>query len=365
MQQMTTIIRIIAMLGMAPSTVSPLLAQAPGVPIEHLEDSMRDSAILAQANALKEAGKLVMNIGLAKQQLDAPVPGAVKFPKARKMALPGREITRIARKGHLQFGWYFLCNHCDNWHANLAGAYGVGRDAIATCYHCVDPGEDLREGYLIAVDYTGKVLPVTAVLSRSVALDGAILRVEGGKFVSLSFSDNVAPGDRAYCFSSPFGQAGYVSEGIVNRFFWSGPAGKSGTVEQWENLRINVSTDWAPGSSGSAVLDQAGNAIGHVSTIQPLSEDSAHAAARTTGPKDDKSAPDRFGGATLITLHNASAARGMLALAAGLRHFKPGRASVDRSAAPQKIGAPGSPVTGMGHGTGARSDTTVCKRSGR
>ena len=36
---------------------------------------------------------------------------------------------------------------------------------------------------------------------------------------------------------------------------------------QKDHLRVNVSTDWAPGSSGSAVLDQCGNVIGHVSTI--------------------------------------------------------------------------------------------------
>jgi hypothetical protein len=31
---------------------------------------------------------------------------------------------------------------------------------------------------------------------------------------------------------------------------------------------MNVSTDWAPGSSGAAVLDGCGNAIGHVTEIK-------------------------------------------------------------------------------------------------
>jgi hypothetical protein len=317
-------IRILAFLGMAISSTSPLFAQAPGVPIENTENKMLDPGILAQANALREAGKLVMNADRAKEQLGTPVPGAVLFPKTRTRALSGREIARIAREGYLQFGWYYMCNHCDHWHVRLSGAYGVGREAIATCYHCVAPEGAIREGYLIAVDYTGKVLPVTAVLAGSQALDGAILRVEGGKFASLPLSDNVAPGDSAYCFSSPLGQAGYFSAGIVNRFLWSGHAGTEGATDQWDYLRINVSTDWAPGSSGSAVLDQAGNVIGHVTTIQPLSEDPARTAARAAGAKDDKSHPDRFGGATLITLHDASPARGMLALAKTLREDKSG-----------------------------------------
>lgn len=339
--------RTIALLILACALPGSLFAQAPGVPIEHNESRVLDPRILAQADALKEQGKLVLSAGRAKEQLDMPAPAAVEFPKARTHPLSGREVARIAREGHVQFGWYYRCNHCDHWHVNLAGAYGVGKDAIATCYHCVDPGADMREGYLIAVDYTGKVLPVTAVLARSMALDGAILRVEGGKFAPLPLSDNAAPGDRAYCFSAPFGQAGYVSEGIVNRFFWSGPAEKDGTAEQWDNLRVNVSTDWAPGSSGSAVLDQAGNVIGHVSTIQPLNEDPARVAAQASGTKDDESHPDRFGGATLLTLHDASPARGMLVLAAELRDFKPGRASFSKSKLTPKTGAPGSPATGV------------------
>lgn len=334
MQQMIDLIRLAAILGAAICSASPILAQAPGVPIETLANKMFDPGILAQADALKAAGKLVMNTGSVKQQLHTPTPAVVRFARARTHALAGREIARIAREAHLRFGWYYQCSHCEHWHLSLAGAYGVGNEAIATCYHCVDPGPDVREGYLIALDHTGKVLPVTAVLASSMPLDGAILRVEGGKFASLPLSDGAAPGDRAYCFSSPFGQAGYFSEGIVNRFFWSGTAGKGVTAEQWENLRMNVSTDWAPGSSGSAVLDRAGNVIGHVSTIQPLSEDPGRAAARAAGGKADKSQDNRFGGATLITLHDASPARGMLALAAGLRDRKATAAVVPQKPVP-------------------------------
>lgn len=322
MKQMTSLIRMAVILGVATSSASRLFAQAPGVPIEQNENRAQNPDILAQAKALKEAGKLMMNIERAKEQLKTPVPVAVKFPKARRHEMSGREIAQAARAGHLRFGWFCLCSHCNNWHVNLAGAYAVAKNVIATCYHCVDPNANMREGYLVAVDHTGKVIPVIAVLARNQAFDGAILLVEGGTYEPLPFSDNVAPGDAAYCFSSPLGQSDYFSAGIVNRFIWSGPAGKAGTVEEWENLRLNVSTDWAPGSSGSAVLDQSGNVIGHVSTIQPMTEGPARTSAKSTDTKDDKTVTDRFGGATLITLHFASPARAMLALAAGLSDVK-------------------------------------------
>ncbi len=315
----------------------PLQAQAPGVPIERNGNRKQDSDLLNKAKVLKDAGKLKLSIDVVKEQLKQPIPGAVEFPAARKERLSAPEIAKAARQAQLQLGWYYLCPRCDHWHLNLAAAYAVANDAIATCHHCVEPGADMREGYLVAVDHNNEVLPVTSVLAKSQTLDGAILRLEGSKLAPLPMNDIVSPGESAYCFSAPLGQSGYFSEGIVNRFFWQGTPGKEGTTGMWKTLRLNVSTDWAPGSSGAAILDQSGNAIGHVSTIHPLSE------GPRKKPSDDKKAPktvDRFGGATLITLHAATTARGMMELAQPLRDFKPGDTVAVEKSAPG--GEPGS-----------------------
>ncbi len=316
----------------------PIAAQAPGVAIEVQSNRKQDAAIIEKAKALKDAGKLKLTMELAKEQLKTPAPQPVVFPMPRAQALSGREVAKIAKEGHLQLGWFYLCTRCEKWHVNLAGAYAVAADAIATCQHCVVPKSDMREGYLIAVDHTGEVVPVISILAADRVTDGAILRVSGGKFTPLAFNDNVSPGDPAFCYSAPLGQSGYFSDGIVNRFFWNGIPGKEGSENRWKNLRVNVSTDWAPGSSGAAVLDQAGNVIGHVSTIQPMTEGPRQAPATppVTPPaeaekkdekKDEKKKPakvDRFGGATLITLHDASSARAMMELAKPLRDLKPG-----------------------------------------
>ncbi len=299
----------------------PLYAQGPGVPIERDETYKLDAGILSRAKVLKDSGRLKLSDRGVREQIKVPVPGAVEFPEARQQPLSGREIAKAAREAHLRVGWYYRCLHCDSWHLDLAGGYAVAKDAVATCYHCIEPNEEMREGFLIAVDHRGEVLPVSAVLAKSQGLDGAILRVEGGNFAPLPLSDDVFPGDPVYCFSTPLGQSGYFSEGIVNRFYWEGKPGREGEPGQWRTLRINVSTDWAPGSSGAAVLDRAGNAIGHVQTIDPLSEE------QPVIKKEDKKGAQpegRFDGATLITLHAATPARGMLELIKPLRNYKPG-----------------------------------------
>jgi Trypsin-like peptidase domain len=335
-------------------------AQAPGVVIER-QGGSADSAIIEKASALREAGKLKLTIEATKKQLETPVPAAVALPAPNTHPLSGRDVASRARAAHVRLGWFYLCKNCSKWHINLAGAYAIATDAIATCHHCVEPKTgEMREGYLIGVDHRGEVFPVTAILAKSASMDAAILRVEGITLDPLPFNDNVAPGDPAFCYSAPLGQAGYFSEGIVNRFVYQGiPLRPPNDLKR---LRVNVSTDWAPGSSGSAVLDQCGNAIGHVSTMTPLSEggrrvqapvpapdekkpDGKQADAKSPDQKPDekkaeeKPAPprpapkaDRFGGATLITLHEAVTARGMIALAKDLRDVKPGEAV---AAAPQ------------------------------
>jgi hypothetical protein len=85
-----------------------------------------------------------------------------------------------------------------------------------------------------------------------------------------------------------------------------------------------VSTDWAPGSSGAAVLDEYGNAIGHVSLVAPMSPTGRLAKAMSAEPVKDAVAvgsekPKKAGRApeetVVITLHEAVAARAVRALA--------------------------------------------------
>jgi hypothetical protein len=162
----------------------------------------------------------------------------------------------------------------------------------------------LKEGCLVAANEDSKVWPVTEVLAANKYSDASILRVAGEGLVPLPLNTNVFPGDAAYCYSDPLDHRGYFSSGIVNRFYtFPGRRPVSAPKNSWfAPTRLNVSTDWAPGSSGSAVLDECGNAIGHVSTIATLSDtEEADAETHSVGP-------------TMIIFHEAVAARDVLTL---------------------------------------------------
>jgi hypothetical protein len=289
--------------------VGSLYAQAPGVPIESADTLSDQARVIRDGLALKEAGSLLSAKQVA-ELMKKPAGGIVELEEPKTVELTPRQVLDVARKSFLRVGWLYLCPHCDKWHVNLAGAYVIDRKgAVATCDHCLEPDEEMREGYLIAVDDEEKVYAVETILATNAKLDAAIIRIKGSELPPLPLQDQVAPGDAAYLYSEPFGNQGYFSAGMVNRFYWK--AGESGDPTKFKDvvrLRVNVSTDWAPGSSGAAVLDSRGNAIGHVSEIETLGD----------GEDDEHD----HAAATMITLHEAVPARGVLLLAKSLS--KPG-----------------------------------------
>jgi hypothetical protein len=282
--------------------LTPLvLAQLPSVPL-HAPEARESDALKAAAAKLREAGALAPDTSLIDQLSRTNC--ALALPVPRKTRLAGRELWAAARAAHIRVGWSFLCTRCSNWHLDLAGGYAITKDgAVATCQHVVKRPANFKEGSLVAADESGAVYPVLEVLAADTRTDTCILRIGAKDLKPLPLNTDVAPGDRSFCFSDPLNQRGYFSDGIVNRFLVRHPNNSTNLPPV---TRLNVTTDWAPGSSGSAVLDEFGNAIGHVTTITTLPNAPATKAGDTTSTK----APER----TLITLHEAVSARDVLAL---------------------------------------------------
>lgn len=293
-----------AVLTLACLTLS-LHAQSAGVPIVH-EGHGTPPELLAAAKKLRTSGKLLA-MDKIKDQLAASSSCQVKLPPANSQPLAGSEICNRARKAHIRVGYLHLCNKCDKWHLSLAGGYAIAPDGIvATCYHVAEP-ENMKEGYLVATTSDGAVLPVTKILAANKLTDSCILQVKSETPLdALPLNANVSPGDVAWCYSDPSGRPGYFSTGIINRFYqhWDG-ADSQGK----HPVRLDVSTDWSPGSSGSAVLDSFGNAIGHVSRISTQGSDRS---GKTNSPSAHASE-------TWIVFHEAVRAADVLAL------VKPGR----------------------------------------
>jgi Trypsin-like peptidase domain len=298
----------------------PAGAQAPGVAIEAEQALSMQPALIAKGKALLATGKL-LDVKKVNAQLKKPQPAPIELAAVQAKELSGREVAARARQGLMRVGWFYRCVECERWHFNFANGYAISASgAVATCWHCVEPTPGMREGYLVALDPAGELLPVSAILAANSTLDAVLLQVEGGHFSPLALNDQLAPGDPAFCLSDPFDQSGYFSSGIVNRFYWLNDKGaEARTLAGVASMRLNVSTDWAPGSSGAAVLDRCGNAIGHVSVIYPLSEEEVSGVRPSTRGRSKKKPAEPLDSTPLIILHEAVPARGVLLLAQSMK----------------------------------------------
>jgi hypothetical protein len=153
------------------------------------------------------------------------------------------------------------------------------------------------------------------VLACNAGTDCAIIRVKSDKpLTPLPLGFDVSPGDPVWCFSDPSGKRGYFSEGIVSRFVKRPFMRKKEAeklpegVEMPTPVWLETTTDWAPGSSGSALIDQFGNCVGHVSEIQSVLEDPLPPRKKSV----NSTASQQLG--TLIIFHQAIAAGEIKAL---------------------------------------------------
>ena len=286
--------------------ILPASAQSPNVSIfEQSRNGLRaeEKRIAKQAEKLVEDGKL-LGLEATGELIKSPPAAKLKLPAALQTALTPTQIATRAKASGYRVGWAYLCNNCDNWHINLAGGYALTTDGVlGTCAHVIKmDNKKMRKGGLIAVDHSGKVFPVTSILANDNKIDGALIKIDA-KTTPLPLNDQVSPGDSAFCLSRPLKQGQYFSQGMVNRFYWDSDqrGDDPNSIKALGALKLNVSTRWAPGSSGSAVLDTFGNVIGHVATISTMG--------------NGGSRKDNDKGRTLITLHSATPARAMMALA--------------------------------------------------
>ena len=210
------------------------------------------------------------------------------------------ELARGAQPRLLELGSRARWQSRTDFDAAFAGAERGVHDVVVTARHVVAPPAAMKQAAAFPVVVRGEseVMNIDAVIVANETADTAILRVSAKDLTPLALSHDVQVGDTAYCFSDPRDVLGHFSSGLVNRFH--------STVSQSSPLqqRMDVSADWAPGSSGSAILDEHGNVIGHVARIRPL----FGTTSRTAEPAAKSAAP------TLMTLNEAVPAAVVLSL---------------------------------------------------
>ena len=252
-----------------------LLAQAPADVVD--DDALLDR-IEANCSKLREQGGLRKVAELARdadgRRCELP---AVPL---RSPALAPPELRARLLESALIVGHYYRCDECKDWHFSASSGFAVGADGlVATCFHLLDDDPDMPDARLLVADWRGEVWPVLEVVAGDRSADLAIVRCGRTGLVPLPLRLDARAGERVFCLSNPDHQFACFTDGLIaRRYVVHGPApgtepappanAASGAHQKKPDpaaravALLQVTCEFAVGSSGAPVTDACGNVVG-------------------------------------------------------------------------------------------------------
>jgi len=180
-------------------------------------------------------------------------------PKTYEEAI--QSIALFGKSGHCG------SKTCKKWHLRgVATAWCVGAEGLfVTNYHCFEePDGKAAAVYLL----DGTIAPITGIVAADRDRDVCLFRVkapDGKKFKPLPVGEPAPVGAPVRIISHPDGRFYMQTSGTVARYYLHPPRnGKKAAV--W----MNVTADYAKGSSGGPVLNEHGEVIGMVSFTRSI-----------------------------------------------------------------------------------------------
>ena len=267
---MTTIRKSRALLFAALLAANGVLGQTSRFIIdddEFLEQVTRGSGRLAKDH------KLLTTVALREQVRTCSRTYQIPTAPISQEKLAPPELYERLRESTLAIGTYFKCKACPDWHFNASSGFVVANGIVSTCCHVVTAEEpDAKEAYLVAADSSGRVFPVQSVLAADQDADTCFVRVDTAGLKPLPLRAQARPGEKVFCLSHPGGYHFMFTEGIVARLNRQRNAaydsnGKTNGMLSRPVLFLNITAEFAPGSSGAPVVDDAGNVLGQVASI--------------------------------------------------------------------------------------------------
>lgn len=154
---------------------------------------------------------------------------------------------------------------------NVATAFPISEDGFfCVNQHMVelwnagsgDPNAVDRSVQYFLADYDGNMLAIDSVCSYNELSDVAIIKADtkGKKIAAFSLGDDVETGDDVFIIAHPRAYLYYFSAGMVNRITQS--------RNDIYSRKMEISADYAGGSSGGPIFDNKGNIVGMVSLTQ-------------------------------------------------------------------------------------------------
>lgn len=172
----------------------------------------------------------------------------------------------------------YKCDKCEHWHPRgTATAWCLTADGVmVTNYHVFEKATGDSWG-ICGID--GKTYRVTEVIAKNKAADVALFRVDAEGLKPLALGADAAVGSEVAIVSHPAGRLFLQSSGRVARY-----AKTVRSKSRQPTIWMDVTAEYARGSSGGPVLDPDGRVVGMVSNTQSITYGPSDNSSDTTGP---------------------------------------------------------------------------------
>ena len=288
-----------------PTLLAAFIAGASVIPGANVDSAVDDRQIFqkleAATSALAEKGESPLRREDRLEQCKRTHTDAVRLSSKSLSGMPleGADIFRRGAQASVLIGSAYKCDKCTKWHNTLASGFAITADGVIATNHHVAAGATGEAMGVLTSD--GRFFPVVEVLAANKAHDVALLRIDAKDLAFLPLRDDAPAGTPIRCYSHPASSFGCISEGIITRYFKMNETDRKGAVF------MQITADYARGSSGGPIIDAYGNAVGMVASTSPVftATPSPHAAAKDAKPVTPSQQMVR---------HNCATARALLDL---------------------------------------------------
>lgn len=246
----------LAALPLAFATAALALATVAAEDGAFIDDAAVKSSFETHLGELFQAGGLPVASGLVEQLREARTAplDAAAFLANEKTDAPASAPSPVerARAATLVLGHLYLCGKCDKYHGNLAGAVLLSADGLAlTNYHVMEAKDAVVFG---AMTSDGRIYGLESVLAASKRDDVALVRLHDAQALPhVPLCPGVSTGEELFVVSHPDGHFYTLSKGFLARKYLTAA----------ERIpRLQITADFAKGSSGSGIFNVRGELVG-------------------------------------------------------------------------------------------------------
>ena len=238
-----------------------------------ISDRQIEQELLAASTALIDAGRVTETSQLADGlktptcDLDLPAKAADRDAAGHEARLDSAALYEQACESVVIVGSPYKCPRCTNWHVGGATGFFITADGVVVTNHHVASADDKHA--LVVMTRDGRVFPVIEALAGDDKADVAILRVDptdhnGNKanFKPLELAAGSRVGQGVRVIHHADGRYYTLTEGMVSRRYVDAQHGNT----RW----LTITADYARGSSGGPLLDDAGRVIGMVASTHSV-----------------------------------------------------------------------------------------------